>query len=129
MGGRRGYSLKKIVGDMRKVAHNKKELLQGIKENNPQKVVSESANILAKSDDVIESLAYSFLFVSSIKDKDTKKLRKEDTKERRKELAKRWADYRKTKKKRFDISTNRDIVDSATRILGSKKWVAPDKDN
>ncbi|MBU2503538.1 MAG: hypothetical protein KJ879_00590 [Nanoarchaeota archaeon] len=121
MGGRKGYSLKKIVGDIRKVKSNQKELLQGIKDNNPKKVVSASAGILAKSDTALESLAHSFLFVGSLKEKDFKRLNKESTKERRKQLAKKWASYRKEKGKKFDAATNRDIVDSATRTLGGIK--------
>jgi hypothetical protein len=120
MGGRKGYSLKKLVGDIRKVKTEKKELLQGIEDNNPKKVVSASAGILAKSDNFLESLAHSFLFVSDLKEKEHKRLSKQDTKQRRKELAKKWALYRREKGKKFDAATNRDVVDSATRILGGK---------
>ncbi|PIW88843.1 MAG: hypothetical protein COZ93_08205 [Nitrospirae bacterium CG_4_8_14_3_um_filter_44_28] len=118
MGGRKGYSLKNIVGDIRRVKSDQKELLQGIKDNNPKKVVKASASILAKSDASLESLAHSFLFVGGLKEKDYKKLSKQGTKERRKELAKKWASYRKEKDKKFDATTNRDVVDSATRVIG-----------
>lgn len=121
MGGRKGYSLKKIVGDIRKVKSNQKELLKGIKDNNPKQVVKSSARILAKSDTALESLAHSFLFVGSLKEKDYKKLSKQDTKDRRKELAKKWSSYRKEKGKKFDSATNRDVVDSATRVLRGAK--------
>lgn len=120
MGGRKGYSLKAIVRDMRKVRAEQKQLLQGVKENDPKKVVGASAKILSKSDSALESLAYSYLFVDSIKD-DYKKLSEESIKQRRKELSKRWADFRKEKGKKFDPTTNRDVVDSATRILGGGK--------
>jgi len=118
MGGRKGYSLKRIVGDLRKVKSEQKELLKGIKDNNAGKVVQASASILAKSDAPLESLAHSFLFVGSIEKEEYKRLSEQDTKERRKELAKKWAAYRKEKGKKFDVSTNRDVVDSATRVLG-----------
>ena len=120
MGGRKGYSLKKIVGDIRKVKTEQKQLLSSIRENDPKKLVKASAKILAKSDNALESLVYSYLFVDSIKD-DYQKLSAEGTKERRKELAKKWADFRKEKDKTFDPTTNRDIVDSATRVLGGGK--------
>ena len=106
---------------MRKVKSEQKELLKGIEDNNPKKVVQASAGILAKSDASLESLAHSFLFVSGIKEKESKRLSKQDTKERRKELAKKWASYRKEKGKKFDVSTNRDVVDSATRVIGGKE--------
>ena len=121
MGGRKGYSLKKIVGDRRKIRADQKELLQGIKDNNPKKVVNASGKILAKSDKIIESLAHSYRFAGSIKEKDLKKLSKKNTKERRKEITKKWATYRKKKSKKFDAATNRDIVDSATRVFGGEK--------
>lgn len=121
MGGRKGYSLKKIVGDIRKVKPEQKLLLSGIKDNNPKKVVSASAKILAKSQQSLESLAHSFLFVGGINENEYAKLHKENTKTRRRELTKKWAAYRKEKAKKFDASTNRDIVDSATRVLGGAK--------
>lgn len=120
MGGRKGYPLQKIVGNVRRMKDEQKQLLEGIKENNPEKVVKASVGIISKSDKALESLVYSYLFVDSIK-KDYRKLSKEDTKKRRKKLAKKWASYRKEKGKQFDPTTNREIVDSATRILGGKK--------
>jgi uridine kinase len=121
MGGRKGYSLKRIVGDTSKVKSEQKELLRGIEHNNPKKVAQATAGILAKSDTSLESLAHSFLFVGNIKEKEYKRLSKQDTKERRKELAKKWAEYREEKGKQFDAPTNRDVVDSATRVLGGTR--------
>ena len=120
MGGRKGYSLKKVVGDVRKVAAGRKDLLQGIKEGNPKKVAHASAKILAKSDKALDSLVHSYLFVGSIKS-EHKKLAKEKTKERKKEIAKKWASYRKEQGKKYDSSTNREVVDSAAKILGGKR--------
>lgn len=117
MGGRKGYSLKKIVGDMRKVKADQKTLLQGIKDKSPKKVVKASAKMLSKSNKSIESLAYSYLFVDSVK-KHYDKLKKESLKGRRKDLAKKWASFRKEKGKKFDATTNRNVVDSASRVLG-----------
>lgn len=117
MGGRKGYSLKKIVGDLRKVRSSQKELLQGVQDKDPKKVVKASAQILAKSEHALESIGYSYLFIDSL-GKDYKSLQKESTKERRKELAKKWAAFRKEKGKKFDAATNRDVVDSTTRVLG-----------
>lgn len=121
MGGRKGYSLKDVVPDVPELRPAKKELLQGIKANNRKKVVTATAKVVAMSDNALESLAHSFLFVGSIKEKAYTQLRKADTKKRRKEVAKRWAAYRKRTRKRFDSATNRDVVDSATRILGGAK--------
>lgn len=117
MGGRKGYSLKKVVGDLRKVRATQKELLQGVQDKDPKKVVKASAKILAKSDKALESIGYSYLFIDSLS-KEYKDLQKESTKKRRKDLAKKWASFRKEKGKRFDSATNRDVVDSTTRVLG-----------
>ncbi len=118
MGGRKGYSLKRIVGDIRKVRAEQKDLLKGIANNDPKRVVRASANILAKSDAPLEALAHSFLFVGSIKEQEHERLSKQDTKERRRLLAKKWAAYRKETSKKFDAPTNRSVVDSATKVLG-----------
>jgi len=117
MGGRKGYSLKKVVGDLRKIKETQKELLKGIKDKDPKKIVKASAKILAKSEIALESIGYSYIFVDSISS-EYKKLQKESTKERRKELTKKWASFRKEKGKKFDATTNRDVVDSTTRVLG-----------
>ena len=120
MGGRKGYSLNKVVGDLRKVRGDQKELLEGIQDRNPKEVVTASARILAKSDKALESIGYGYIFIDGISD-EYGKLRKESTKERRKELSRKWASFRKGKGKKFDSSTNRDVVDTVTRILGGKK--------
>ena len=120
MGGRKGYSLKKIVGDTKRIREEKEDLLDAIEHNDAGKVVSSSAKILAKSNNVLESLAHSYLFIDSLK-KDYDKLKKENVKARRLEISKRWAKYRKEKGIDFEDSVNRDIVDTATRTLGGAK--------
>lgn len=119
MGGRRGYSLKKIVGDIRKVKADQNELLKSIKDRDIKKVVKATAKILDKSEQKLESLAYSFVFMDSFK-KEYNKLRKKIPKDRRKSLAKKWASFREEKGKKFDAITNRNVVDSANKVLGGK---------
>lgn len=120
MGGRKGYSLKEIVGDIRKVKLGRRELLISIKDKDPKKIVKATTKILNKSDEQLESLAYSFIFMDSIK-KDYSKLREESTKNRRKNLAKKWASFREEKGKKFNTKINRNIVDSANKALGGIK--------
>lgn len=119
MGGRKGYYLKEIVGKI-SIKEPQEELIEGIQRENITKAVKASVKILSKSGKALDSLVYSYLFVDSIKE-DYDKLRKEKTKERRKNLAKRWAFFRKKKGKKFDIKTNRNVVDSANRVLGGGK--------
>jgi len=66
MGGRKGYSLTEVVGDLRKVKSSQKELLQGIQDKDPKKVVRASAKLLAKSDKALESIGYGYLFIDSL---------------------------------------------------------------
>jgi len=120
MGGRKGHSLGKIVGDMRKVKHEQTELIEGVKQNNPEKILKATTGILSKSIKSLESLTYSYLFVDSIKD-DYKKLSEEGVKARRKEITKKWAEFREEAGKKFDAEVNREIVDSATRVIGGAK--------
>lgn len=120
MGGRKGPPLKKIVGDTKKVRAGRKELLQAIQDKKLKKVVEATASLLGRSDEALESIAYGYLFGDSVSS-EYKKLRKESTKKRRKELSKKWASFRKEKGKQFDPATNRDIVDSATRVWGGAK--------
>ena len=77
MGGRKGSSLRKIVGDTRKIKSEKRDILDAIERNDVKQVVTSSAKILAKSDDALESLAHSFSFIGSLSEKDYNKLRKD----------------------------------------------------
>lgn len=120
MGGRKSHSLQKVVGDIRKVKEEQKRLVEGIKKNQPAQIVKASAGILSKSDKSLEALAYSYVFADSIQ-KEYKRLSEEETKSRRKEISQKWVDFRKETEKQFDSETNRDIVDSTTRIFGGQK--------
>ncbi len=120
MGGRKGYSLSTVVGPLRPIKKPEKELLRAIEIQDPKKVVAFSAKIIAKSDLALDSIGYGYLFMDSISD-DYKRLRAQSTKERRKEIAKRWALFRKERGKTFDARVNRDVVDSATRVLGGEE--------
>lgn len=119
MGGRRGPILSNVVGNIR-IGSEKKELIDSIKQNNPENVVKSSVKIIAKSSKALDFLAYGYLFVDSIKN-EYKKLTAEDTKERRKTLSQKWAEYRKKTGKKFDSAESRNVVDSATRVLGGGK--------
>lgn len=119
MGGRKGYTLKRIVWDLRKIKKERKELFEGIDEKDKKKVISASARILAKSDKAIESLAYSLEFVDEL-GKEYESLKKEGVKKRRKELAKKWVKFRKKEGKKFDRTINKEIVNSINRVLEGK---------
>src|SRR3989344_5935697 len=101
MGGRKGYSLKKVVGDVRKIKKEKKELLEWIDEKNPNEVIKTTGKIIAKSDKLLDSIATSIKFIETIKQEE-KQLREESTKKRRKDLSKKWAYFRKKEGKKFD---------------------------
>lgn len=120
MGGRKGYSLSKVVGDLRKFKTPQRELSQGVKDKDPKVVVKATSTILAKSSKALESIGHSYLFIDSISG-EYDKLSNQGTKERRKQLSKKWAAYRKEKGKKFDSATNRDVVDTTTRVLGRQK--------
>ena len=120
MGGRKGYSLSTVVGPLRLIKKPENELLRAIENEDPKKVVAYSAKIIASSDLALDSIGYGYLFMDSISN-DYERLRAQDTKERRKELAKKWAQFRKEQGKTFDTRINRDVVDSATRILGGEE--------
>jgi hypothetical protein len=120
MGGRKGYSLKKVVGDVRKIKKEKKELLEWIDEKNPNEVIKSTGKIIAKSDTILDSLATSLKFVDTIESEE-KNLQKEPIKVRRKHLSKKWANFRKKEGKKFDPTINRKIVDSISRALEGKK--------
>lgn len=119
MGGRKGYSLRVVVGPLRPIKKEENELLRAIENENPKKVIASSAKIIAKSALALDSIGYGYLFMDSISD-DYKRLQAQSVKERRKEITKQWALFRKKLGKTFDPRVNRDVVDSATRVLGGE---------
>ena len=121
MGGRKGYSLKRIVHNPERIRRDKKNLFQGIKDKDIGKVVSASAKILSKSEEALDSLAHSFLFVNNIKEDERERLNKDNIKQRRLKITQKWSLYRKKEHLKFDSCINRDIVDTATRTIGGKK--------
>jgi len=120
MGGRKGYPLSRIVGDVRKVIREQKELFESIDREDPKETVRASAKILAKSDREINALAYSLKFIHEI-EKEGKPSEEETIKERRDKLSKKWIKFRKREGKKFDPSINRRVVDSVNDALGGKK--------
>jgi hypothetical protein len=121
MGGRKGYSLRRVVGDLRKVGGEKKRLLQGIKEHDVDKAVTASAKLLAGSDEALDSVVHAFLFVRSIDKKTRKQLSEKNTRERRLGLAEQWSSYRTKAGVHFSPEINRSVVDTATRALRRKE--------
>lgn len=120
MGGRRGYSLKAVLGDLKKVREEQKDLLVEIKNQDVKGVVKASAKMLAKSDKALDAIAQAYLFANSLEPVEDD-LKKKETKDRRREISKKWTDFRKEHDKKFDSVISRSIVDSATRILGGEK--------
>ena len=120
MGGRKGYTLKRVVGDVRTIKKEKKELLEWIEEKNPKEVVKTTGKIIAKSDKLLDSIATSIKFIDTIESEE-EHLKKKSTKERRKNLSKKWAEFRKKQGKKFDPIINRKVVDSFNRALEEKK--------
>jgi len=120
MGGRKGYTLKKVFGDVRTIKKEKKELLGWIEDKNPEEVVKATGKVIAKSDKLLDSIASSIKFAGAIESEE-KQLQGESTKERRKELSKKWANFRKKEGKKFDPIINRKIVDSVNRALEGEK--------
>jgi len=121
MGGRKGYSLGRIVGDLRKVGREKKKLLRGIKEHDIVKAVSASAELLARSDEALDSIVHGFLFIRSMDKKTWNELVQEDARERKLGLAEEWSNYRREVGVEFSPEVNRNVVDTATRSLRREK--------
>ena len=120
MGGRKGYALKRVIGDVRTFKKEKKELLEWIDEKNPQEVVRATGKLIAKSEKLLDSITTSLKFVDLIEPEE-RQLKEESTKERRKDISKKWAEFRKKEGKRFDSVLNRKVVDSINRALGDKE--------
>jgi hypothetical protein len=120
MGGRKGYDIKRVVGDVRKIKKEKKELLNFIDEKNPSEVTKVTGKIIAKSDLLLDSIVTSIKFVEIIESEE-KQLKEISIKDRRKGLSKKWSDFRKKEGKRFDPIVNRKVVDSINRALEDRK--------
>jgi hypothetical protein len=121
MGGRKGYSLRCVVGDLSKVRTEKRQLLDGIKAGDVKTVVASSARIMAKSDDALDAIVHGLFFVRSMDPTKHQQLADQPTRERRLGLADQWSTYRKKMKIEVSPTLNREIVDTAARVIGRKK--------
>jgi hypothetical protein len=121
MGGRKGYSLKCVVGDPSKVRMEKRQLLEGIKTGNVRAVVASSAQIMAKSDEALDAVVHGLFFVRSIDPTKYEQLAGQSTRERRLSLADQWSAYRKKMNIAVSPPLNRQIIDTATRIIRKNK--------
>ena len=121
MGGRKGYSIKRVVGNLNKVRREKKALIQGIKAEDANMAVSSTARILAKSDEALDAIVHGYLFIRTIDPKTHEQLAQKNMKERRLGLSDKWSSYGKKANMHFSPTINRNVVDSATRAIERKK--------
>lgn len=83
-------------------------------------MIKEAAKILSKDVESLKFLAHSYLFMDSLSN-EYDELRKKNPKERRKVIAKKWVLFKKEKGVEFDQVMDKDLVDSATKILGTEE--------
>jgi len=57
MGGRKSYSTKDIIGNMRKVATERKELSAALKSESPNNIVKATVGIVSKSENAVSNLS------------------------------------------------------------------------
>lgn len=121
MGGRKGYSLTSIVGNMGKVRSERRRLIDGFKENRVDEVVAATAQMLSKSGEALDAIVHGFFFVQSIDAKTREQLGQKTPRERKLSIADKWAGYRRKNKVDFSSTLNRDIVDTVATTIGKKK--------
>lgn len=112
MGGRKSYSDKDIIGNLRKVIPERKKLSSAIKSESPQGIVQATVDIFNKSEAAISNLSKVFEMRDFIDGISKRKLRQKD-------IEKEAAKYLSRKKKQIKASQQikRLLIDSAVKSI------------
>lgn len=114
MGGRKGYSAKRVIGDARSFLKEKKRFEEALKEEKPEKIVQTTLEIFNKSDTAIDNLSKGLAMFGFFEDS---KKREKTAKEVKKEATKYWTKVKEDKKITAISEIDRLIVESATKTL------------
>ena len=118
MGGRTGYPLNLVVGDLRKLSPEKKALGQAISNQKPEKIASSTLNMFQKSKKALSFLSAS-LDMHDIFQPDERK--NVEPRHEQRSATRFWNDLKK--KKHINTTPEIDylIIKTATRVLRHKK--------
>lgn len=113
MGGRKSYSITKVVGSTKKLQRERRELRLSLKIGKPKDVVTATVNIIKNSDVAVQNLTRAVHFFSIIQEFE-KRPSSENLKQ---EVVKRWTELKKEKNIESDSTTDRLLVESAIKTL------------
>jgi len=116
MGGRKTYSVKKILGDINGKSPERRALRKAIKEKDPKQIADSTLNLF-KASKMPSNFSQILDMFEVVQEIEKKKVSKDKLKE---EISNLWADTKKAKKIKDFPELDRILVDSAVKILEEK---------
>jgi len=117
MGGRKTYSVKKVIGDRRKFPSESKQFISALKEKNPKKIAQSTIEMFQKSDTALSNLSKALEMAKFIAQ--TKK--ELPPSEIRKRASNYWIKQRAKKRIKASPEIDRILVNSAVKVLRKKE--------
>lgn len=115
MGGRKPARVERIVGKSKDLSNNKKDFVNSIKTEKPEKIVKSALSFISSSDLAVKNLAKGLDFFDFI-DKEEKKEHL-DYQDRKELTSQAWSKLKKDNKIETTSEIDRILIESATKII------------
>jgi|SRR3989344_8791401 len=115
MGGRKASRIERVVGTLDKLKPNKREFINAVQTEKPEKIISSAINFLSSSDQAISNIAKAarlLEFISSNKNKNEAPYQ-----DRKEEVTDEWAQIKKKDNLKTSSEIDRIFIESATKVI------------
>jgi hypothetical protein len=116
MGGRKSYSIKKVVGPTKKIQKERRQLRESLEIGDPKGIVKATVDIVKSSDFAVGNLVHTITFLSIIQEFEKKPI----TENLKQEVVKRWTELKKEKKIETEPEIDRLLIESAIKTLARR---------
>lgn len=113
MGGRKSYSVRSVLGDLRHSVRERKDLAKAISDEQPQKIVKSTVEAFKKSNYAIENLSKAIDMYDFFREVEKKKIKPKDV---RKAVTEYWLRTKEKKKIKSTLEIDRILINSTVAV-------------
>ena len=120
MGGRKTYSVRKVLGDLRQSIGERKKLSAAISEEDAKKITQATLDVFRKSDYAVDNLSKVLDMADIFEELEGKEIKPKETKQIVTDF---WNKTKEDRNIKTGAEIDRNLIESATKILkrGGKK--------